>query len=147
MTLLEEFRYGKEEALLELEEEALPPCPAMEANASGGAPDEGKTRPLEQLLNRSQRIEKKVIPSDVLPLKRSKRADEDGASPLCSLPHGLSIQWVVWGQSVRRGATSTLSTRRPSISTTSKRSPPHSKGSPVEGTRPREAITNPPKVQ
>ena len=40
----------------------------------------------------------------------------------------------------------TLSTRWPSISTTSNRKPPHSKCSPAEGIRPRQAITRPPKV-
>jgi hypothetical protein len=44
------------------------------------------------------------------------------------------------------GITSTLSTRRPSMSTTSKECPSHSKRSPSSGTRPRASITMPPTV-
>ena len=45
--------------------------------------------------------------------------------------------------STGRGMTRTLSTRWPSISTTSKRNPPHEKWSVVEGTRPSCCITKP----
>ena len=43
-------------------------------------------------------------------------------------------------------ATSTLSMRRPSMSITSNRMPPHSNASAVFGTRPSRAITKPPIV-
>ena len=46
----------------------------------------------------------------------------------------------------RGGVISTLSTRRPSISNTSKVCPSHSNRSPAAGTRPKLSITKPPTV-
>ena len=65
------------------------------------------------------------------------------ASSWSSRPGGLPGGWAYRADP---GATSTLSTRWPSMSTTSKEYPSHSKRSPTVGTRPRRAITIPPTV-
>ena len=65
-----------------------------------------------------------------------RRHDRDAQSPTSPTAASAGARRLI----------STLSMRRPSMSTTSKRMPPHSKASAVRGMRPRRAMTKPPSV-